>query len=231
MKKVMRIVSTFLLAALLLLTGCTSSSAPKLTATDILTKSYDAMQAAKSFHFELTHSTGGTSVGSGITMTKAAGDIATPDKLSAKITGSLMGATVDVTLISVGGKAMMSNPLSGKMETVPDTFKVLSVFDPGKGIAAIVKGMTNASLEAEEKVGDVLCYHLKGDISKPALAPITGTTAKDGTVAAEVWIAKDTTLVQQVKITGKLSESEKDGIVRTLALSAYNKDVSIILPQ
>ena len=123
------------------------------------------------------------------------------------------------------------NPSPAELaQPAPDSFKVLTIFDPSSGVAAIVKGLTNSALLTEEKIGDVLCYHIKGDIATPALAPITGTTAKDGTIPAEVWIAKDTYFVQQVKLTGKITDTEKDGIVRTLTLSAYNVDVTITLP-
>lgn len=231
MKKVSVILTALILVAALALSGCSSSKGgAALTPAEILTKSYDAMQAAKSFHFVLAHEGGGTPIGSGIEMTDVNGDIVRPDKLSAEITGSFMGSTVNASLVTADGKTMMTNPLSGKWEEVPTTFQALSVFDPGTGIGAIVKDLANGSLQAEEKIGDVQCYHIKGDLATPSLAPLTGTTAKDGTVAAEVWIAKDSFTVQQVKLTGKITDSEKDGIVRTLTISNYGKDVTITLP-
>lgn len=232
MKKTLCILTAVILAVSLVLTGCASKQgAPALTASDILGKSYDAMQAVKSFHFALEHSADGTPLGSGITMTKAAGDVVSPDQLSATLTGTSPLGAVEVSLISAEGKTMMTNPLTDKWEEVGATFKVLTVFDPGSGIAAIVKGLTNTTLLAEEKVGDVLCYHIKGDITTPTLAPLTGTTAKDGTVGTEVWIAKEGFFVQQVKLTGKITDSEKDGIVRTLTFSDFDKDVKIELPK
>lgn len=231
MKRVLVLLSAVLLLAAIALTGCSSSSGgKKLTAADVLGKSYDAMQAVKAFHFTLEHSTGGTPIGSGVTMTKAEGDLVRPDKLSAKLAGSAMGMTANISLVTVGAQTMMTNPLSGKWEAAPDSFKVLTVFDPGKGIAAIVKGLTGAAFLTEEKLGDVLCYHIKGDIATPALAPLTGTTAKDGTVPTEVWISKDAFLVQQVKLNGKITDTEASGILRTLSFTNYNKEVDIKLP-
>jgi hypothetical protein len=231
MKRALVLLTALILLAALTLSGCASSKAgTALTAADILGKSYDAMQAAKSFHFLLAHEGGGTPIGSGIEMTDVDGDIVRPDKLSAEITGTFMGSTVNASLVTVGDVTMMTNPMSGKWEVLPASFKVLAVFDPGTGIGAIVNGLTGAALLAEEKIGDVLCYHIKGDIATPALAPLTGTTAKDGTVAAEVWVTKDSFTVQQIKLTGKITDTEKDGIVRTLTISAYDKDVTIALP-
>ena len=135
MKRVLVILSAVLLIAATTLSGCAASGGAKLKEADVLTKSYDAMQAVKAFHFTMDHSTGGTPIGSGLTMTKAEGDIVRPDKLSIKLKGTSMLGAVEVSLISAGGETKMTNPLNGgKWETVPDMFKVLTVFDPGKGI-------------------------------------------------------------------------------------------------
>lgn len=220
------------MAALFVFSGCAAKpAAVVLTAQEVLSKSSDNMQAAKSFHFLMTHSEGGTPIGSGIQMTKLDGDIVSPDKLQVTIDGTFSGMGVQVQLIAVDGKTMMTNPLGGGWEEVTDTFKVLTVFDPGNGIAAIIKGLNNATLLEDEKIGDLLCYHLKGDILSEALAPLTGTTAQGVAIATEVWIDKDSLLVQQVKLNGKITDSEIDGIVRTLTFTNYNKDVEIKLPE
>jgi hypothetical protein len=230
MKRTLCILAAILMIASFALTGCAKKAEAKLTPADILGKSYDAMQAVKSFHFLLEHSTGGTPLGSGISMTKAEGDVVRPDKLSASLTGSALGSTVIVKLIAADGKTMMTNPLSQKWEEVGASFQALTVFDPSNGIAAIIKGLANPTLLTEEKIGDVLCYHIKGDIPTPTLAPFTGTTAKEGTVAAEVWVAKDNFLVQQVKLDGKITDTETTGIIRTLTFTNFDKDVEIKLP-
>lgn len=179
----------------------------------------------------MEHSTGGTPIGSGIQMTKLDGDIVSPDKLQVTIDGTFSGMAVQVQLIAIGEKTMMTNPLGGGWEEVTDTFKVLTVFDPGNGIAAIIKDLTNAAMLEDEKIGDVPCYHLKGDILSEKLAPLTGTTAQGVAIGTEVWIDKDRLLVQQVKLAGKITDTEADGIVRTLTFTNYNKDVDISFPE
>lgn len=221
---------TALILVVFAFAGCSAKPAAELTVPDILSKSYDSMQAAKSFHFLMEHSTSGTPIGSGILMTKLDGDIVSPDKLHVTIDGTYSGMAVQVELTSVGESAMMTNPLSGKWEEVSDMFKVLTVFDPGSGVAAIIKGLNNGSKLDDEKIGDIQCYHLKGDILSESLAPLTGTTAKGAAIATEVWIDKESLLVQQIKLTGKITDAETDGIVRTLTFTNYNKDVDIALP-
>ncbi len=79
-------------------------------------------------------------------------------------------------------------------------------------------------------MGDTLCYHLKGTIASEALKPLTGSAAQGEMIPAEVWIAKDGLLVLQVKLDGKITYAEEDGIVRTLTFTDYDKAVEITLP-
>ncbi len=233
MKRTMSLLIALILVVCVALTGCAAKqTAAVLTAPEVLSTSYDNMQAAKSFHFLMIHSEGGgTPIGSGIQMKKIDGDIVSPDKLQVTIDGTLSTMAVQVKLVAVGEETMMTNPMGGGWETVTDMFKVLTVFDPGSGVAAIIKGLTNATMLKDEKIGDVLCYHLKGDILSETLAPLTGTTAQGVAIGTEVWIDKDGLLVQQVKLTGKITDSEIDGIVRTLTFTDYNKDIDISLPK
>jgi len=232
MKKTICLITAILMVVMFAVTGCAAKPAAiVLTAPEILSKSYDNMQAVKSFHFVLDHTDGSTPIASGIAMTKAEGDLVRPDKLKTTISGTAMGMSIEVELVTADGKTMMTNPLTNKWEELTDMFKVLGIFDPGTGIAAIIKGITNPTSLDDEKVGDLLCYHIKGEIVSQTLEPLTGVTAKDVPIAVEVWIDKEGFLVQQVKLEGKITDGEAAGIVRTLTFSNYNKDVEIKLPE
>ena len=231
MKRSLSLVIAIILTACTVLSGCSSKSSANLTPADVLAKSYDSMQAAKSFHFLMEHDTAGTPIGKDILMTKLEGDIVSPDKLQAKITGSYSDMAIEVRLVTVADKTYMTNPLSGTWEVVPNSFEVLNVFDPSKGVASIIKGMANVSDIGDEKIGKSLCYHLKGDVLSESFAPMTGTTSTGVPVATEVWIDKKTLLVKQMKVTGKITDTEADGITRTLTFTDYNKDIEIKLPE
>lgn len=231
MKKSLCLLTAFILLVCAVFTGCSSNNAENLTTADVLTKSYDSMQNATSFHFTMEHNTGGTPIGKEILMTKLSGDIVSPDKLQATITGTYSSTAIEVSLITVSGQTYMTNPISGAWEIAPNSFKVLSVFDPGTGVAAIIKGLTDVTDLGDEKVGKTLCYHLKGDVLSETLAPLTGTTATGVKIGTEVWISKKNLLVQQVKLTGKITDTEEAGITRTLTFTNYNKDIDIKLPE
>ena len=231
MKKSFSLFTALILLVCAVLTGCSSNSANNLTAEQALAKAYDSMQAAKSFHFSMEHDTAGTPISKEILMTKLSGDIVSPDKLQATITGTYLDIAIEVSLVTVSGKTYMTNPISGAWEIAPNSFKVLSVFDPSNGIASIIKGLTNVTDLGEEKVGGTKCYHLKGEVMSESLAPLTGTTATGVKIATEVWISKNDFLVAQVKLTGKITDTETDGITRSLTFTDYNKDIDISLPE
>jgi lipoprotein LprG len=189
------------------------------------------MQALNSYHFLLDQVGGGTPVGMGVEMNKAEGDIVKPDKLKATITGTFSGMSLQIQIVSVGGVVKMTNPLSGKWETPPVAFNVLGLFDPGTGVAAILKGLTDVSKLEDAEAGGVPCYHLSGSIKSENLNAITGSSVAGISIQAEVWIGKSDLLIRDIKLTGKITESEVPGIVRTLTLSKFDEPVTIELPQ
>lgn len=231
MKSIILISGILLVVASLVLAGCAGSSSTALAPQEVLNKAYDSMQAVNSFHFALDQVGGGTPITMGIEMTKASGDVIKPDKIQTTISATALGAVVEVKMVTVGGTTKMTNPLSGQWETLSDQFKVLAVFDPASGIAAVIKGLANPTALQDETVGGTLCYHLKGTITSDVLSPITGAAAKGVPIATEVWIGKQDFLVQQVKLTGKVTDTEKEGIVRTLTFSNFNQNINITLPQ
>ncbi len=231
MKKSICLVTALILLICAVFTGCSSSDSASLAPADALAKCYDSMQAATSFHFSMVHSSSGTPISKSILMTNLDGDIVSPDKLQATITGTYSDMTVEVSLVTVGEDTYMTNMLSGKWELAPTTFKVLKVFDPSSGIASIIQGLTNVTDVGDEKVNKIKCYHFKGEVMSEALAPLTGTTATGVPIATEVWINKKNFQVVQVQLTGKITDTEVDGITRTLTFSDYNKNIDITLPE
>lgn len=235
MRRIIGVLSVALITVAVLMGGCAKPASPPtptaLTAAEIFSRGGDKMQTINSFKFVLDQTGGGTPITMGIEMNKASGDVVRPDKLQMTINGTAMGMSLEVKLVTVGDKTLMTNPLSGKWEVPPDQFKVLAVFDPGTGIAAIMKQVTSPTKLADEQMGGVLCYHLKGSLLSDTLRPIMGSAAQGVAISSEAWIGKDDFLVRHIKLEGKITETEKEGIVRTLDLSDFNGVITIQLPE
>jgi hypothetical protein len=224
-------VSLMIMTLLITVAGCAGGKTPSLTAADIVSKASSNMQTANSFHFVLNQTGGGTPIGMGMEMTKAEGDIVKPDKLKVTITGAVSGMTLSVQMVTVGSNTLMTNPLSGKWEAPPSQFAVLSVFDPDSGIAAIVKGVSELKKLDDAQAGGVTCYHVSGDITTDELKALTGSAIQGGKVSVEIWVGQDDFMVRSIKLTGKITDTEAAGIVRTLDISNFNAPVNIELPQ
>ena len=204
---------------------------PVLTGPEILSKSSQQMQTLNSYHFVLEQVGGGTPLGTGLEMKKASGDIVRPDKLQTTISGTFSGMALEVQLVSVGGKTLMTNPLNGNWEEPPAQFNVLGLFDPNTGIAAIMNGVTNVTRLDDVNSSGVLSYHLSGNVNSEALSPITGSSIKGTAIGVEVWIGQSDLFVRNIQLTGRITETEVPGIVRTLTLSNFNGPISIELPK
>jgi hypothetical protein len=213
--------------------GCAKQAATPapLTASQIIDKSSEKMQTLNSFHFTLDQVGGGTPITMGIEMKKASGDVVRPDKLKMTISGTISGMSLEVQMITVSGAIYMTNPLSGKWEIPPAEFNILSVFDPNAFIASVMRDITGLEKLDDEESGGVICYHLVGGINSDDLSAITGSSIKGVAINIEVWIGKDELLLYTVKLTGKITETEVPGIVRTLNLSDFNEAISIELPE
>jgi lipoprotein LprG len=230
------------LVSLTILTGCVKSTNTKtetkttttstiLTASQIITKASDSLDTVNSFHFTLNQVGGGTPIGSGIEMTKVEGDIVKPDRLKALISGTVSGIYLQIQMISIGDVTYMTNPLTGNFEVLPVQFEVLSIFDPNNGITAIMKGIASLTRLDDEPSGGVACYHISGVIDSEKLSSITGGAVQGVSINVELWIGQQDFLVRSIKLTGKITETEVPGIVRTLDLSMFNQPLTIELPK
>lgn len=223
-----------MIVILVLLVGCAKSAtttAASLTAVQVISQASDKLDAVNSFHCTLDQTGGGTPIGSGVEMTKVDGDIVKPDKLQATLTGTVSGMSVSIQMISVGSVTYMTNPLTSKWEQLPTEFAVLNIFNPNTGITAIMRGIASLSKLVDEQSGGVMCYHLSGSIDSGSLSPITGSSVQGTAISVELWVGKDDLLVRSIKLTGKITETEVPGIIRTLSLSNFNENMSIALPQ
>ena len=224
------------LVSLVTLIGCststtTTSTAVSLTASQVISQASDKLDAVNSFHCTLDQTGGGTPIGSGVEMTKVNGDIVKPDKLQATLTGTVSGMSVTIQMISVGTVTYMTNPLTNSWEQLPTEFAVLSVFNPNTGVTAIMRGITGLSKLSDEQLAGVNCYHLSGNIDSANLSPITGSSVPGTAIGVELWVGKDDLLVRSIKLTGQITATEVQGIVRTLSLSNFNETLNIALPQ
>jgi hypothetical protein len=224
---------TMVTASIILMTAIplACKSQPALTGPEIIKQSEQKMDSVSSFHFELKQEGGGTPVAQSLEMSEAVGDIVKPDKLSVRLYVTVMGMLTQVDVITVSGTTYMTNPLSQQWEPLPSRFNAVSIFDPNSGISAILRGMTDIVELKDEKVDGLDCYHIGGNIVSQDLRPITINSLEGATIYLEVYIDKEEFLLRQIRLEGQITAEENPGIVRTIALSDFNQEVEIELPE
>jgi hypothetical protein len=200
------------------------------SAQEIIRESINKMNVISSFHFELIHEGGRTPIAMGLELDEAIGDVAKPDRLKTNIIAALGGMLVKVEVVTIGATTYMTNPLTKKWELIPGEFSAISIFDPNAGITAILEDMSNPSKVEGEEENVANSYHIKGKIPSESLRPITLSSVEGVNVIVDVWIDTENFLINQIRVEGQITETEKPGIIRILKLSNYNQEVDIESP-
>ena len=203
------------------------SPTPTIDARAVLLQSGEAMEALVSFEFQLTHKSGGTTLIPGLVIKEAEGFVIKPDKISAEFSGAFGGFAIKAGLITLGEDSYMTNPLTGRWETVPREVSPLGFFDPSKGIAAMMSRVTEATVEPGE--GDV--YTVVGSLPAEAMAPLLGSTVKGSTISVELTIDATDLYLLEARVSGRVTAAEPDGTIRVIRLTRFNEEFTIEAPE
>ena len=192
----------------------------------LLEQSGAAMTDLESFHFRLEHNTGGTPLVQNLSLISADGYVAKPNKLSLEFTGSVGNFAMRGNLITVDGRTFMTNPLNDEWQTLQGQVSPLAFFDPAKGISGMMSQVTGPTV-TEVHANEI---HLVGRLPVSALAPLFGTTA-DGVINIELTINTPDLYLTKVVLDGRITETELDGVVRTITLDQFNEPTIIEPPR
>ena len=203
------------------------SSTPTVDARALLLQSGEAMEALGSFRFQLSHESGGTTLLPGLVIKEAEGLVVKPDKISAEFSGAFSGFAIKAGLITLGEDSYMTNPLTGKWESVPRQVSPLGFFDPSKGIAAMMSRVTGATVSPGE--GDV--YTVLGSLPAEAMASLLGATVEGASVSVELVVDAKALYLLKATVDGRVTAAEPDGTIRVIKLSRFNEDFTIEAPE
>ncbi len=197
--------------------------------TAALERSGKAMQDLESFRFELTHNEGGTEFIPGMVVEEALGDVVKPDRLSLKFSGIFGGGyAIKSSLVSVGDSTYMTNPLTGAWQEMDNAVSPLGFFNPTVGIAAMMLQLEEPQ-EVESGRDDLL--RLTGTLPAAALSPLLGSAIQDAFVDVDLTIDSQRHYLLEAIVSGRVIESDEEGIVRTIELRDFGEPIVIEAPQ
>ena len=206
----------------------TSSPTPTpVNAEALLQESGKVMEELESFHFRLHHRSGGTPLMPNLLLEEAEGDVIRPDGISVQFTGTFGGFAIKSSLITLGDSSYMTNPLTGKWESVPTEVSPLGFFNPRRGVTSMMARVEGSTLLPSD--GKV--HRVKGVLEAEALAPLVGATVEGSTVGVELAIDAETLRLLEAAFDGRVTPAEPDGTVRVITLSRFGEPVTIEPPE
>ena len=193
----------------------------------LLRDSGRVMGELDTFHFLMTHESGGTPLTSGILAEEVEGDVAKPDSLSIRFSGSIGGFAFKASVITLGGDTFMTSPVTGDWQRLPEEVSPLGFFDPRKGIASMMTQVRDVSLLSGR---DEPVLRLEGVLPVEALTPLVGQTVEGTHIDVELAIESSSRHLLEVGFSGRVTPTEPDGTVRLIKLSRFGVPVTIEPP-
>ena len=225
--------ASLLLFALTLAAACgdDGESADGLESVDpaaLLLAAADRTEQVTSFHFVLEHENGATEIVRGILMERAEGDVVGSDRLRAEIDATAGPLNLKISVVILEDEAWITNPLTNRWER--EQISIEQIFDPGSGVTALMRGVTEPRLVGTESIDGVRSYRVEATIDSGAVQ-IFGTAPAGRTLLAIVWIGVDDSLVRRIEVRGALRAGESVDLVRRITLSQFDDEFEIVAPR
>ncbi|MEX2238365.1 MAG: LppX_LprAFG lipoprotein [Dehalococcoidia bacterium] len=206
------------------------TSTPEETPQEFLQSSADALEEVDSFHFVLEHENGGTEIVLDLEMTRAEGDVITPDRLKADVEADgPAGLDVNVQVIAIGEDFFFENPFGGGF--VDADFSIQDILDPTRGAVALLRSApADSEHDGSEEIDGVQTRKVRATIDSGEFETLIPSADAGLPVEVIVWIGVDDKLPYRIQIVGPLNDSEPDDIERTIEISDYNNPDVVIEP-
>jgi hypothetical protein len=226
--------SGILVALVLALAACGTSSAPPPSSAKLLSDASTRFSGDTSLHFTYN----ADNIGFGpVAVVQAAGDVVRPDKI--KLSGldePTKGFTAGVGIVIIGQDQYLDLGGFGNWTKTSALPPLQLIFDPTQGITAILTKLQNPSTATSDTVKidathSVACWKITGTADSSLLAPLTGgTTTVTTPLQGTLWIGKADSQLYQVKLQGAVTDGDSAASTRTFILSNFGESVTITAP-
>ena len=195
---------------------------------EILDKSGQLMQDLKSFRFQMTHNKGGTQFLPGVVIEEVTGSVVYPDSMAISFNG-VFGNTIaiEVGLVTTREGSYMTSPLTGIWQEVESGLNPLAFFNPSSGISSIMTNLQNVQLMESNLENH---YKISGNLDAKQLEPLIGSTLENSVVAVELIVNVSNLLMSNAELSGKVTEFDIEGIIRTINITDFNDSIVIEKP-
>jgi hypothetical protein len=218
-----------LAAAVLTFAACSNGPTTPSAAT-LLANAHTAFDADTSLHFVMTVAHPGPGTVSNPSITKAEGDVQRPSNLKASATADAGIASVVVTLIIVGDKEWITDPISGKFVATDEYGSFLNIFDAQRGIGSLLTKLQNPSAPADGSANGAPCWKISGTVSPSDLGNLFGDLATKQPIPVSLCVGKSDNQLDSATLSGVIVGGDTAQTARTFYLSSFNKPVAVATP-
>jgi lipoprotein LprG len=217
---------------------CRPAPKPDPTPEEIVQNTAQRMGQLAGFHFAITHSGPPAYLDPDniISLVRADGDFAAPDKAQATVLARLTGFVTKVDVISVAAVQWQTNPLTGKWEELPPNwgFNPAVLFDAEIGLQAILAADTSelvlAGREKLENGPDAELYALTGKVAGDRLFQMSGGLIGSAAAEAQLWVMPETFELVRVTLTEPATSAEESPGIWQVDFANYDQVVEIEPP-
>jgi len=217
--------------ALALLVAC-EASPPQVDAAQTLRAAGAAMAKVKTVTATLTFTKGAITF-QGFTLVSARTSVRLPADSDSFYTVKRQDISISLEVLIYGGHVYVHLPFSTFQEytgneatAMPDLAKL---FDPSKGLPAVIPAGQNPKYIGAEKLGDVdtqkISVTYSGDQVRGMLAQLGST----GDVSAQIWAGTSDHLIRKAVLDGNFGDGGNPASV-TVTISGFDTAVNITPP-
>ena len=227
-----------LLFALMGAAACRPAPEPEPTPEEIVQNTAQRMSQLAGFHFAITHNGPPAYLDPDniISLVRADGDFAAPDKAQATVLVKLTGFVTKVDVISVAAVQWQTNPLTGKWEELPPNwgFNPAVLFDAEIGLQAILAAdMSDLALTGQEKLEDgpdKELYALTGVTAGDRLFQMSGGLIGPASANAQLWVVPETFELVRVILTEPATSADAAPSIWQVDFANYDQALDIEPP-
>lgn len=168
-----------------------------------------------------------------ISLRGAEGDLLRPMSATAKADVSFAGATLTVNMVAIGEDQYITNFLTGSWERAPQGlgYNPSTLFDRDTGIEGILRKVQQASIVGEEELDGAKVQHLRGQVARADVTPITGGTFVGDPIDFDLWVTNDAHGIVQIVLHDTAASQGAKPATWTLHISDLNHPVTINRPE
>lgn len=222
----------FCLCLLMLLAACQAPGSTSPDPAAELRQSATALGSVKTVTADVKF--GGGLAFQGFTLDSATARIKLPNASDTVIKVKQQDFLVDLEVISVDGHIYFKAPFTKFQEISATEAAVLpdlaALFDPVKGLPAVMAGGRSPHFDGTEKVGGVDCDRITTTYTADEVAKAMGGGFKPaGDIAAVLWVAQSDHLLRRVKLSGPLVQAGQNASA-DVTLHDFNAPLTITAP-